>query len=492
LTEKLLKESTTFKRTILDSVGSQVAVLDRKGVIIEVNEPWRHFALENSGTAGMPAGHTDPGVNYLDICGASRGDSADGAAAAHDGIRKVLDGRLPHFSLEYPCHSPTTRRWFEMSVTPLATSDGGAVVVHRNVTERRLAAEAVQVSETKYRLLMEQAAEAVVVADMTGTILEVNSRAAALLGYEEDDLPGRNVSMIHPAAEMPRVAESFAAFERMDRVEILETQVLTKQGRSVPVGISSKAIALAGRKVAMGIFRDLSEQQQRDAQRLRDEEAHRDALVREVHHRIKNSLQGVTGILRELAQRKPEMTSDLDTVISQVGSIALVHGLSGTESGGRVTLCALVADVTRNAGMLWQKDIVADVKHDCHHCVVDEREAVPLALVLNELLANACKHGAAEDGHGKLEVAIECNINDDADGEPVRARVRIINPGHLAPGFDFGSKRGLGTGLSLVAALLPKHGAILVLTQQPVGVETLLELSVPVFAERSIEEGPAT
>jgi PAS domain S-box-containing protein len=439
----------------------------------------------------MPAAHTALGVNYLDICGASRGDSADGAPAAHEGIRKVLDGRLPHFSLEYPCHSPTVQRWFEMSVTPLATVHGGAVVVHTDITERRLAAEAVQVSETKYRLLMEQAAEAVIVADMTGTILEANSRAVALLGYEEDELQGRNVSMIHPAAEMHHVAESFAAHERLDRVEILETQVLTKQGRKVPVGISSKAILLAGRKVAMGIFRDLSEQHQRDAQRRHEEEAHRDALVREVHHRIKNSLQGVTGILRELAQRKPEMTSDLDTVISQIGSIALVHGISGAESGGRVTLCALVADITRNARMLWQRDIVVDIKHDCHHCVVNEKEAVPLALVLNELLANACKHSAAGGVSGKLEIAVECNINGDADGAPVRARVRIVNPGQLAPGFDFGSKRGLGTGLRLVAALLPTHGAILVLTQQPVGVETLLELSAPVFAERLIEEGAA-
>jgi PAS domain S-box-containing protein len=486
-----MKESGIFKRAILDSVSSNIAVLDRDGVIVEVNELWRLFALKNGGTPGLPAANIDVGVNYLDICGASHGDSEEGAHAAHDGIRNVLDGRLPQFSLEYPCHSPTSQRWFEMSVTPLATAKGGAVVVHSDITERRRVATDLLLSETKYRLLMEQAAEAVVVADMTGNILEVNSRAATLLGYEEDELPGRNISMIHPAEELQHVAEAFAAFERFDRVEILETLVLTKQGRRVPVSITSKAIILADRTVSMGIFRDLSEQHQRDAQRLRQEEAHRDALVREVHHRIKNSLQGVTGILRELAQRKPEMTSDLDTVISQVGSIALVHGLSGAESGGRVTLCALVADVTRNARMIWHKDIVADFKHDCRHCVVNEREAVPLALVLNELLANACKHSAAGDVRSKLEVAVECNINDDADGEPVRARVRIVNPGHLVPGFDFGRKCGLGTGLSLVAALLPKHGATLVLTQQAIGVETLLELSAPVFTERLIEEGNA-
>jgi PAS domain S-box-containing protein len=422
---------------------------------------------------------------------------ADQAERYRDDDRAVMASAVARHSYEEQQTTPDGRTiWLRTSKAPLLDSDGqtmGILGVYEDITERRRDSEALLASETKYRVLMEQAAEAVVVADMTGTILEVNSRAAALLGYEEGELPGLNVSVIHPAEEMHQVAQSFAAHERMDRVEILETRVLTKQGRSVPVAISSKAILLAGRTVAMGIFRDLSEQHLRDAQRLRQEEAHRDTLVREVHHRIKNSLQGVTGILRELAQRKPEMTSDLDAVISQVGSIAVVHGLYGAASDGTVSLCGLAADLIGYTGTLWRKEITADVKHDCRRCVILEKEAVPLALVLNELLANACKHGTTDDARGDIEVAVECSIRGDEndDSERPRARVRIINPGHLPPGFDFGNKLGLGTGLSLVAALLPKGDAILSLTQRAAGVETLLELSAPVFAEHLIEEGPA-
>ena len=71
-----------------------------------------------------------------------------------------------------------------------------------------------------------------------------------------------------------------------------------------------------------GSLRDVTENVQREAQRLLDEAAHRDALVRDVHHRIKNSLQGVTGILRGLAQRQLALAPALDDVISQVGSVA--------------------------------------------------------------------------------------------------------------------------------------------------------------------------
>jgi hypothetical protein len=60
--------------------------------------------------------------------------------------------------------------------------------------------------------------------------------------------------------------------------------------------------------------------------------------------------------------------------------------------------------------------------------------------------------------------------------------VRITNPGQLPPGFDFGKRQGLGTGLDLVAALLPREGARLDWTQQEDTVVTLLSLSTPIFA----------
>jgi two-component sensor histidine kinase len=204
-----------------------------------------------------------------------------------------------------------------------------------------------------------------------------------------------------------------------------------------------------------------------------------------VNHRIKNSLQGVAGILGSLAQRQPLLAPALDDVIGQVGSIALVHGLYGSASERRVSLCDLVAEVARNTETLWQTEIAVAVEHNCPHCILDEREAVPLALVLNELLANACKHGAGKNEGEKPTIALEYAADYS------RARVRITNPGRLPPVFDFGKRLGLGTGLGLVAVLLSKEGASLDLTQQAAGVETLLSLTAPVFAERLIEEGTA-
>jgi PAS domain S-box-containing protein len=135
--EAVWEENRKFRDAILDSVSSQIAVLDRHGTMVAVNQAWRRFALDNSTTPGTPVNKTHIGTNYLAICEEACGESSDGAAQAHEGILKVIAGDWPSFQLEYPCHSPTQRRWFEMSVTPLNLENGGVVVTHTEMTDRK-------------------------------------------------------------------------------------------------------------------------------------------------------------------------------------------------------------------------------------------------------------------------------------------------------------------------------------------------------------------
>lgn len=140
-TEAAIRESEQFKQAVLDAVTAHVAVLDRDGAIVAVNEPWRRFALDNNGGTGRPAPNTGIGVNYLAICRATRRESAEGAIEAHDGIQAVLAGKAKTFSLEYPCHSPQAKRWFSLIVTPLGVERGGAVVSHIDITALRQLAD---------------------------------------------------------------------------------------------------------------------------------------------------------------------------------------------------------------------------------------------------------------------------------------------------------------------------------------------------------------
>ncbi|MDO9143440.1 EAL domain-containing protein [Rhodoferax sp.] len=121
---------------ILNALPAHIALLDAQGRIDSVNQAWRQFADANL----LPESAYGVGQSYLDLCDKAQGDSAAEAQRVAAGIRSVLAGTVKSFSLEYPCHSPTEQRWFLMAVTPLASqSPHGGVVMHLDITERKLA-----------------------------------------------------------------------------------------------------------------------------------------------------------------------------------------------------------------------------------------------------------------------------------------------------------------------------------------------------------------
>lgn len=119
-------------QAILDALPEHVAVLDPAGTIVMVNAAWRRFAQANG---DRQLTHSGPGVNYLAVChGGQQGEGDADADRAYRGLRGVLEGSLPFFSLEYPCHSPTEERWFLMHVAPVMSQGIGAVVSHIHVS----------------------------------------------------------------------------------------------------------------------------------------------------------------------------------------------------------------------------------------------------------------------------------------------------------------------------------------------------------------------
>ncbi len=130
--------------------------MDERGTIIEVNAAWDRFACEND-FKGVRRGIGD---NYLELCDASRGRFSEEAALVAAGIRSVMSGERNEFQLEYPCHSPREQRWFVVRVTQFGGEGPVRVVVaHENITERKLAEDALRESEERFRQIAENIQE---------------------------------------------------------------------------------------------------------------------------------------------------------------------------------------------------------------------------------------------------------------------------------------------------------------------------------------------
>ncbi|HSG22397.1 MAG TPA: PAS domain S-box protein [Azonexus sp.] len=133
-----LQSSDELNRAVLDSVRSQVAVLNREGTIIAVNEAWRSFARENSNTPEQEA-RTGVGTNFLEICqhqGMGTGDNeAPNGKTIHRAVVELLQGKTARFSCDCPCDTSTRQLWFHLNITPLRIPAGGAVVSYFDITE---------------------------------------------------------------------------------------------------------------------------------------------------------------------------------------------------------------------------------------------------------------------------------------------------------------------------------------------------------------------
>lgn len=137
---QLLKTSLSFNKGILASLKSQIAVMNKVGIIIEVNKAWNDFAKANGETN---LERVSIGSNYLEVCQKAI-DSGDSIAAdALQGILSVVHKEEPFFTLEYPCDSPTEKRWFLLQVTSFESDDQKIVVSHEDITKRKEAENAI-------------------------------------------------------------------------------------------------------------------------------------------------------------------------------------------------------------------------------------------------------------------------------------------------------------------------------------------------------------
>lgn len=121
-------------KAVLDTLPQHVALLGADGTVLQVNRAWHRFGHLNGSRSEAATGVRS---NYFAVCERATGPARHEADAALQGMRAVLSGALPRFSLEYGCQTPTQRLWFVMTVSPLGPPDAGLVVAHADVSEQK-------------------------------------------------------------------------------------------------------------------------------------------------------------------------------------------------------------------------------------------------------------------------------------------------------------------------------------------------------------------
>jgi PAS domain S-box-containing protein len=188
-----LRRSDAEKQAaILNALPAHVALLDGAGTIVSVNDAWRRFAHAE----GEPDEEGAVGLHYLDARGVGVRTPSEALEVAA-GVQAVLRGELRQYSMEYACHKPGEQRWFLMTVTPLAGEwQGGAIVMHLDVTERTLAAQSSRQSAALLQAVADGTPDQVYVKDLEGRYLLCNRAVAQYMGVSIEELLGSDNSRL--------------------------------------------------------------------------------------------------------------------------------------------------------------------------------------------------------------------------------------------------------------------------------------------------------
>jgi PAS domain S-box-containing protein len=343
-----------------------------------------------------------------------------------------------------------------------------------DIERRRQAEAAVSQAQNSLRRVIDAAPLAIALLDAkTLRLVQLNEVAARVVGDTPERLIGKMPEEVFGAA--------VGAERRLDMESALRSSEVTSREyrieRDGDLQIwDARYLPLAAERGAppdqlLLVSTNVTEQRATQEARLEAAIAQRDMLVQEVHHRIKNNLQGVAGLLQQIAQRKPEVASAIDEVVGQVQAIAQVYGLQVGDTGP-LSLARVLDAITSSVSRTFGRTIECRVEGPgAAEWILPEGEAIPIALTLNELLTNAIKHSP-----GGAAALVACVLQ----GDPGGVSVAITNPAQLPAGFSLARIPNGVSGLGLVRALLPRRSATLRIEQAGLQVVATVALCEPV------------
>ncbi len=353
-----------------------------------------------------------------------------------------------------------------------------------DIERRRQADARIAEAQASLQRIIEAAPLAITLRDArTLGVLQINQLAARMAGLPAAEIIGRTPQALYGAEQ----AETM----RADMRAALASRDVTTREYSVPIDGEMRLwdarylpLAAPGQPADQLLLVATDVTEQRVAQQAKFEAAiaQREMLVREVHHRIKNNLQGVAGLLQQVAVRKPEVADVISEVVGQVQAIAQVFGLQ-VGSSGPLRVTSVVEAITGSVQRTFGRSISLSVRgHSPREWALPEAESIPIALTLNELLTNAVKHSVAM-AEGGFE-PVDCTLRLSDEG----VCVEIANRAQLPEGFSLARYPGGVSGLGLVRALLPRRSASLTMEQHGAHVVSSVLLVPPGVTQMELGE----
>ncbi|MCF7668790.1 MAG: PAS domain S-box protein [Verrucomicrobia bacterium] len=489
--EKELVKNEQFLNEIFESIQDGVSVLDKDLNVVRVNNVMRNWYK-----------------NHLPLCGKKCYEVYHGSDIACDpcpSIRCMQSGKTER---DVVTGAPGTGQWIELFAYPMKSPETGEItgVVEfvRDITQRRVAYEALRESEEKYRSLIQNSPDGVFIADRDGRIMSANKAICDVLAVSEERLIGTCVTdfipdgfkeqYYHRLSELlkgkpyttPIVYE--LKLENRGRMEV--------EVRSVPFFHSGKIVGF------QGIVRDITEQRWLERQLLQAQKMEAiGMLAGGVAHDFNNILTVILGYTEAVLSSKDADANDF-MPITQIHKAAeraseltrqlLLFSRKQEVKLKYIDLNKTIGNLTKMLKRLIGEDVTLDLKLDSDISAVRADEGN-----IEQALANLCVNARdAMPGGGRIEIStgnvelseseelpgvefrlgrfVRLTVSDTGAGISEEDVYKIFEPFYTTKGME----KGTGMGLSVVYGIIKKHDGWINVESRP-GHGTKFEIYLP-------------
>lgn len=413
--QKALKQEKQFNEGLIQSLPGIFYTLDENGNYIQWNKNFeRELGYQESEIREMKPKDFYTGEELEKI--------TKGIEEAFEKGYNMLEAKITTKSGEEIPYLLTAR---------LIEHDGKKYItgVGHDISDRIEAREKLKKNEELFRNLFLNAPAAIAMISPDNKIQNVNKSFEDLFGYTEEEIKGKDIDeLIVPEEEyeeVPKMSEDKQS--TMDSFQ-KEARRVTKGGTLIDVFVAGIPVFVDGEPLAgFGMYIDITEQKKYEEEIYTSlKEKH--VLLQEIHHRVKNNLAVVSGLLQLQVYETddPVIQETLKESENRIQTMALIHEkLYNSRNLARIScqsyISELVETIRNTIGS--NKDI--DVHMDIEDIKLSINKAVPFALLVNEVVTNSFKHAFTKGEEGTIEIylqesenVIEAHLRDDGRGLP--------------------------------------------------------------------------
>ena len=393
LVEAGLRESEERFRLMSEAAPVMIWMSEANGACLHLNRMLREFwgiAEDDLATFNwLDTMHPD---DAAEIVGQMTDALANRRSVTIKGRYRRVDGRY---------------RVLQTDARPRFSSTGeflGMIGVNVDTTEREEADAALRDSEENFRLAVEAAPSGMIMTDAGGHIVMINAHAERLLGYRRDELVGQRIERLvpkrfraqHPALRSAYIDEAKARPMGAGR----DLFALHKDGSEIPVEIGLSPLLTSKGMMALAAVVDISSR--------KEAESHRELLIAELNHRVKNTLAVIQGIANQTFKGERASPEAKEAFEGRIIALACAHDLLTRSNWENAALAELAADTLQAHGPYQQRISLSGPE-----VLLSPRYALALGLALHELFTNAVKYGALSNDSGRVELVWSCTPPPD-------------------------------------------------------------------------------